>query len=220
MPPRELPTSSTPPLEQEQSTTDTPMPEAPFMEPAQTTTTPHQTAVTANRFDEAQQQHKQHQQHQQNRDPEETLLGTEMPPAREHPPRESAPRLPIPKLYDNTPSDRNPPNLSNYPTAPNSFPQTPHPGILAPLPPRVPTGAPADRRPHLSSYPTATRSASQTPQPRTSQVPQQGMLATGRLVPPAAKAASRITFDGMFAHCPSPAPVSRLLVVLLEKKRG
>lgn len=191
---REAPASLTPPSTQEQPMTDTPMPEAPFTEPA--STTDHKTAVTADRADQSPQQ-------QQDPAPEQAPPMTDMPLAstfpREHPPREPTRRQTIPRPYDrNTPPDRKPPHLSSNPSAPDSLPQTPTSGMSAPSAPRARTGTPVDRTPHLSSYPTAPGSAPQTPQRRTSQTSQHGMSPAGWLVPPPANPALKISFEGTF----------------------
>lgn len=204
--------SLTPPSTQEAPTADTLMPEAPAMEPTATTT--RQSHTTADRVNQTQQQdeqpppptqqqQRQEQQHQQQHRysaPERPPLVTDRPSAstflREHPPRESTPRQTAPRLYDNTPSDRNSPRLSSYPTAPNSIPQTPSAGMSAPPGLRPHIGSPTHRLPHLLSYPTAPASASQTPQSGRSQTPQQGVSAAGWVEAQAAGPASRISFEG------------------------
>ena len=134
--------------------------------------------------------------------------------------RENPPREPTPRQHDNTsPPDGKPLHPSTYPTDPDSFPQTPHPGMSAPLAPRARTDTPVNRPP-LSSYPTAPATASQTPQLRRSQTPQQTVPAAGWLIPSAASSASKITFEGTFQSFISLALVSRPLFPLLEKHRG
>ena len=209
--------SLTPPPTQEAVFKDTPMTEAPSMEPASTVT--HQSAATADETIQTQ-QHENQQQHYSAL--EHAPLATDSHPestlSREHPPREPTPRQPTPRQYDNTSPDRKLLQPSSYPTGPDSLPQTPHPGMSAPLAPRARTDTPANRPP-LSSYPTAPATASQTPQSRRSQTPQQTVSTAGWLIPSAASSASKITFEGTFQHFISPALVSRPLFPLLEKYR-
>lgn len=196
-------TSLTPPSTQETVAMDTPMKEASPVEPASTTA--HQSATTAGRPSQIPQQENQQQQQQQQQHysaPERAPLVSCAPPgsniSREHPPREPTPRLSGAKQFDDLSPDRKRPHPSSYPSALESFPQTPHLGMSAPVAPRARTDTPADRLPHFSSYPTAPASASQTPRSMRSQTPQQGVLAAGRLASPASNVSSRITFEGTF----------------------
>ena len=203
---------------------DTPMAEAPSVDPAPASTSHYQTATASDdRVDQSQQQ-----QLQQRPASEQAPPITDMPPAtpfpRELPPREPTSRQPTPRQHDHTtPPDRLPPHYSSYPVTPDSLPQAPHAGMAAPAPPRAHTGSSADRIPHLSTHSTAYASAPEPPQPGTAQMPQQGMSAAGWLVPPPANSASRITFEGMFYRsCSSPCirrviPSSSFLL-LLEKR--
>ena len=209
--------SLTPPPTQEAALKDTPMSEAPSMEPASTVT--HQSDATADRIIQTQ-QHENQQQHYSAL--EHAPLATDSHPAstisREHPPSDPPPRQPTPRQYDSTSPDRQPLHPSSYSTGPDSLPQTPHSGMSAPLAPRARTDTPANRPP-LSSYPTAPATASQTPQSRRSQTPQQTVSTAGWLIPSAASSASKITFEGTFQHFISLALVSRPVFPLSERHR-
>lgn len=191
-------TSLTPPSTQEAVAMDTPMKEASPVEPASTTA--HQSAATAGRPSQIPQQEQQQQQHYSA--PERAPLVSGAPPgsnfSREHPPREPTPRQFSARQFDNPSPDRKRPHPSSYPSALESFPQTPHLGMSAPVAPRARTDTPAERLPHFSSYPTAPASASQTPRSMRSQTPQQGVLGAGWLASPASNVSSRITFEGTF----------------------